>query len=351
MKKSVLVVFGGQSSEHIVSCMSAINVIKNIDTERYDVTLIGITEEGKWLLVDSVEQIEDESWRKNTTTAILSPDATEKSVIVLKDGKAEMIRIDVVFPVLHGLWGEDGTIQGIFELAKIPYVGCGVLASSVSMDKVYTKQIVDHTGVRQAAYELVIRKELEKMDEVVARIENRFSYPVFIKPSNAGSSRGVSKASDREELIAGLKEAAHHDRKILVEETIVGREIECAVLGYGKNTKASRVGEILAAAEFYDFDAKYNNAESKTVIGADLPDGKEAEVQKDAVAIFNALDGFGLSRVDFFLEKDTNEVVFNEINTLPGFTSISMYPMLWKDKGYSIESLVETLIEMAKERP
>ena len=351
MKKSVLVVFGGQSSEHIVSCMSAINVIKNIDTERYDVTLIGITEEGKWLLVDSVEQIEDESWRKNTTTAILSPDATEKSVIVLKDGKAEMIRIDVVFPVLHGLWGEDGTIQGIFELAKIPYVGCGVLASSVSMDKVYTKQIVDHTGVRQAAYELVIRKELEKMDEVVARIENRFAYPVFIKPSNAGSSRGVSKASDREELIAGLKEAAHHDRKILVEETIVGREIECAVLGYGKNTKASRVGEILAAAEFYDFDAKYNNAESKTVIGADLPDGKEAEVQKDAVAIFNALDGFGLSRVDFFLEKDTNEVVFNEINTLPGFTSISMYPMLWKDKGYSIESLVETLIEMAKERP
>ena len=203
-------VFGGQSSEHIVSCMSAINVIKNIDTERYDVTLIGITEEGKWLLVDSVEQIEDESWRKNTTTAILSPDATEKSVIVLKDGKAEMIRIDVVFPVLHGLWGEDGTIQGIFELAKIPYVGCGVLASSVSMDKVYTKQIVDHTGVRQAAYELVIRKELEKMDEVVARIENRFAYPVFIKPSNAGSSRGVSKASDREELIAGLKEAAHH---------------------------------------------------------------------------------------------------------------------------------------------
>lgn len=351
MKKSVLVVFGGQSSEHIVSCMSAINVIKNIDTERYDVTLIGITEEGKWLLVDSVEQIEDESWRKNTTTAILSPDATEKSVIVLKDGKAEMIRIDVVFPVLHGLWGEDGTIQGIFELAKIPYVGCGVLASSVSMDKVYTKQIVDHTGVRQAAYELVIRKELEKMDEVVARIENRFAYPVFIKPSNAGSSRGVSKASDREELIAGLKEAAHHDRKILVEETIVGREIECAVLGYGKNTKASRVGEILAAAEFYDFDAKYNNVESKTVIGADLPDGKEAEVQKDAVAIFNALDGFGLSRVDFFLEKDTNEVVFNEINTLPGFTSISMYPMLWKDKGYSIESLVETLIEMAKERP
>ena len=349
MKKSVLVVFGGQSSEHIVSCMSAINVIKNIDTERYDVTLIGITEEGKWLLVDSVEQIEDESWRKNTTTAILSPDATEKSVIVLKDGKAEMIRIDVVFPVLHGLWGEDGTIQGIFELAKIPYVGCGVLASSVSMDKVYTKQIVDHTGVRQAAYELVIRKELEKMDEVVARIENRFSYPVFIKPSNAGSSRGVSKASDREELIAGLKEAAHHDRKILVEETIVGREIECGVFGDGASTKASGVGEILAAAEFYDFDAKYYNAESKTVVDPELPDGATERVREAAVKIFNAVDGYGLSRVDFFVKAD-GTVVFNEINTLPGFTAISMYPMLWEARGVNKKQLIDDLINHAFKR-
>ena len=350
MKKSVLVVFGGQSSEHIVSCMSAINVIKNIDTERYDVTLIGITEEGKWLLVDSVEQIEDESWRKNMTTAILSPDATEKSVIVLKDGKAEMIRIDVVFPVLHGLWGEDGTIQGIFELAKIPYVGCGVLASSVSMDKVYTKQIVDHTGVRQAAYELVIRKELEKMDEVVARIENRFAYPVFIKPSNAGSSKGVSKAENREELEAGLKEAAKHDRKILVEETIIGREIECAVFGGGKEeVKASGVGEILAAADFYDFDAKYYNAESKTVTDPELPGNATEEVRKAAVAIFKAVDGYGLSRVDFFVKED-GEVVFNEINTMPGFTAISMYPMLWEARGVNKEELVDKLMSHALER-
>ena len=350
MKKSVLVVFGGQSSEHIVSCMSAINVIKNIDTERYDVTLIGITEEGKWLLVDSVEQIEDESWRKNTTTAILSPDATEKSVIVLKDGKAEMIRIDVVFPVLHGLWGEDGTIQGIFELAKIPYVGCGVLASSVSMDKVYTKQIVDHTGVRQAAYELVIRKELEKMDEVVARIENRFAYPVFIKPSNAGSSRGVSKASDREELIAGLKEAAHHDRKILVEETIVGREIECAVFGNGTEPViASGVGEILAAADFYDFDAKYYNAESRTVVNPELPGDATERMRQAARRIFKAVDGYGLSRVDFFVTKD-GEVIFNEINTMPGFTAISMYPMLFEAAGIPKPEMVTKLIEHGLKR-
>lgn len=345
MKKSVLVVFGGQSSEHIVSCMSAVNVIKNIDTDRYDVTLIGITEEGKWLLVDSVSQIEDESWRKNTTTAILSPDATEKSVIVLKDGGAKMIHIDVVFPVLHGLWGEDGTIQGIFELAKIPYVGCGVLASSVSMDKVYTKQIVDHTGIRQAAYELVIRKELDKMDEVVARIENRFAYPIFIKPSNAGSSRGVSKASNRDELIAGLNEAAHHDRKILVEETIVGREIECAVFGNGAEPViASGVGEILAAADFYDFDAKYYNAQSKTVVNPELPGDSAERVRQAARRIFKAVDGYGLSRVDFFVTKD-GEVIFNEINTMPGFTAISMYPMLFEAAGIPKKEMVTKLIE------
>ena len=271
-------------------------------------------------------------------------------MIVLKDGKAEMIRIDVVFPVLHGLWGEDGTIQGIFELAKIPYVGCGVLASSVSMDKVYTKQIVDHTGVRQAAYELVIRKELEKMDEVVARIENRFAYPVFIKPSNAGSSRGVSKASDREELIAGLKEAAHHDCKILVEETIVGREIECAVFGNGTEPViASGVGEILAAADFYDFDAKYYNAESRTVVNPELPGDATERVRQAARRIFKAVDGYGLSRVDFFVTKD-GEVIFNEINTMPGFTAISMYPMLFEAAGIPKSEMVTKLIEHGLKR-
>ena len=345
MKKNVLVLFGGQSSEHIVSCMSAINVIKNIDPERYNVIKIGITEEGKWLLVDSVKQIEDESWRNNTTTAVVSPDATQKAVIVMKDGKFEMLNPDVVFPVLHGLWGEDGTVQGLFELAKIPYVGCGVLASSVSMDKAYTKQIVDHTGIRQAAYELVIRRELENMDEVVSKIENRFEYPVFIKPSNAGSSKGVSKASNRDELILGLKEAARHDRKILVEETIVGREIECAVFGNGAEPViASGVGEILAAADFYDFDAKYYNAESKTVVNPKLPGDCTERVREAARRIFKAVDGYGLSRVDFFVTKD-GEVIFNEINTMPGFTAISMYPMLFEAAGIPKKEMVTKLIE------
>lgn len=350
MKKKVLVIFGGQSSEHIVSCMSAVNVINHIDRERYDVVLIGITEEGKWLLTESAEAIQDESWRRGTVQAVLSPDATEQSILVLHDSAAEKIKIDVVFPVLHGLYGEDGTIQGIFELAKIPYVGCGVLASAVSMDKLYTKIIVDRIGVRQAAFEPVMREELAEMEAVVKRIEGRFSYPVFIKPSNAGSSKGVSKAENREALKAGLQEAALHDRKILVEETIVGREIECAVFGNGcEPVVASGVGEILAAADFYDFEAKYYNAESKTVINPELPGDSAERVREAAKAIFKAVDGYGLSRVDFFVTAD-GEVVFNEINTLPGFTAISMYPMLFAEVGYDKTTLVTKLIEHGLKR-
>ena len=350
MKKNLAIIFGGRSSEHEVSCVSVLTIARAVDTEKYNVYLVGITKSGEWKLAESIENIEDGSWKESKVSAILSPD-TKGGLIITKEESVSVESIDVIFPVLHGMYGEDGTIQGLFEMADIPYVGCGVFASAASMDKFYTKLVVDTLGVRQATYEPVLAEQLIDMDKVVERIEAALPYPVFIKPSKAGSSKGVSKADNREQLIAGLTEAAKHDYKILVEETIVGREIECAVLGYGDNTKASGVGEILAAAEFYDYDAKYNNAESKTVISPELPDGKEAEVQKAAVKIFQALDGFGLSRVDFFLENGTNEVVFNEINTLPGFTSISMYPMLWKAKGYTIESLVETLIEMAVERP
>ena len=264
--------------------------------------------------------------------------------------KVTEVKLDLVFPVLHGLHGEDGTIQGLLELAKIPYVGCGVLASAVGMDKLYTKIIVNNLGIRQADYEPVMSEQLADMDAVTARIEAHFAYPVFIKPSNAGSSKGVSKAENREELEAGLKEAAKHDRKILVEETIIGREIECAVFGGGKEeVKASGVGEILAAADFYDFDAKYYNAESKTVTDPKLPGNATEEVRKAAVAIFKAVDGYGLSRVDFFVKED-GEVVFNEINTMPGFTAISMYPMLWEARGVNKEELVDKLMSHALER-
>ena len=349
-KKTAAVIFGGQSSEHVVSCMSAANVIDRINTDKYNLILIGITQEGKWLKVDSVQAIRDESWRKGTVSAAILPDAENKCALFMENGTMTEVKLDVVFPVLHGLCGEDGTIQGLLELAKIPYVGCGVLASAVSMDKLYTKIIVDELGIRQAAYVPVMKEQLEDMNKVVNRIEGRFAYPVFIKPSNAGSSKGVSKADNREELEAGLTEAACHDRKILVEEMIVGREVECAVFGGGsEEVKASGVGEILAAADFYDFDAKYYNAESKTVTDPELPGDAAEKIRRAAAAIFKAVDGYGLSRVDFFVKED-GEVVFNEINTMPGFTAISMYPMLWEARGIGKEQLVDMLLEHGLKR-
>ena len=349
-KKTAAVIFGGQSSEHVVSCMSAANVIDRINKDKYNLVLIGITQEGHWVKADSVDQIRDDSWRESPTSAAILPDAVKKCAVLVEDGKTEEVKLDVVFPVLHGLYGEDGTIQGLLELAKIPYVGCGVLASAVSMDKLYTKIIVDGLGIRQAAYVPVTREQLADMDRTVSRIESRFSYPVFIKPSNAGSSKGVSKAENRAELEAGLKEAARHDRKLLVEEMITGREVECAVFGGGsEEIKASGVGEILAAADFYDFDAKYYNAESKTVTDPELPGDAAEQIPRAAAAIFKAVDGYGLSRVDFFVKAD-GEVVFNEINTMPGFTAISMYPMLWEARGIGKEQLVDMLLEHGLKR-
>lgn len=346
-KKVIAVIFGGQSSEHVVSCMSVANVLNHIDKEKYEPVLIGITESGHWLKVDSIEEIQSGTWVNNTVEAILSPDATDRNVLLIDGEKLTRTRVDAAFPVLHGLYGEDGTIQGLLELARIPYVGCGVLASAVAMDKLYTKIIVDNLGIRQAAYVPVMREDLGDMETAVRRVEERFSYPVFIKPSNAGSSRGVSKAENREELISGLTEAAKHDRKILVEEMIIGHEIECAVFGGGQEpVRASGVGEILAAAEFYDFDAKYYNAESKTQVNPSLPGDAAQKVREAAIAIFKAIDGYGMSRVDFFVTND-GEVVFNEINTIPGFTAISMYPMLWEAEGMTKTELVSALLDHA----
>jgi D-alanine-D-alanine ligase len=350
-KKRIAVLFGGQSSEHLVSCMSAANVIGQIDQSRYELLLIGITEEGHWLKADSLEAVRSGAWKESTTEAILSPDATKQCVILTEKGSSRNVPVDVVFPVLHGPYGEDGTVQGLLELARIPYVGCGVLASAVSMDKLYTKGIVDRLGIRQARYIPVMVWELKKdADGVVRQVEEQLSYPVFVKPSSAGSSRGITKAGNRQELLAGLKEAAGHDRKILVEETITGHEVECAVLGGGqKPVESSGVGEILAAAEFYDYEAKYFNEDSRTVIGPELPGDSAQQVRRAAERIFNAVDGYGLARVDFFVTRQ-GEVVFNEINTLPGFTAISMYPMLWEAAGIPKDQLIDRLISLAFER-
>ncbi|MBR7057719.1 MAG: D-alanine--D-alanine ligase, partial [Stomatobaculum sp.] len=266
-KQTIAVLFGGQSSEHEVSCMSAANVIDQIDRAKYDLILVGITQQGHWVKANSVDDIRSGKWRESRMGAALSPDAAEKCLIIHESGSMIKVKVDMVFPVLHGLWGEDGTVQGLCRLAEIPFVGCGVAASAVCMDKGFTKQIVAHLGIRQAAWELITSQDMQDMVKVMNRVESRFSYPVFVKPCNAGSSCGVVKAHDRDELAVAFREAARYDRRILVEETILGREIECAVLGGGEMpVQASGVGEILAAADFYDYEAKYFNAESKTVV-------------------------------------------------------------------------------------
>ncbi|ADZ85509.1 D-alanine--D-alanine ligase family protein [Cellulosilyticum lentocellum] len=348
MKKSVLLLFGGCSSEHEVSLKSATTILNNIDRSIYEVHPVGITKEGKWLLYTGTNNdLSNNEWQKSGISAFLSPDATQKALWIFKGEGQESIKIniDIVFPVLHGKNGEDGTIQGLCQLAQIPFVGCGVLASAVSMDKAFTKIAVATKNVPQARFVLVKEPELKHMEETIKKIESAFSYPYFIKPANAGSSVGISKANNKEELISGLYEAVKHDRKVLIEETIIGREVETAVMG-NDEIVVSGVGEILAAAEFYDFDAKYNNAESKTVVDADLPNEIKEKIRGYAKDVFDAVEGKGLSRVDFFV-KENGEIIFNEINTLPGFTSISMYPMLFAATGLSVKEIITKLLELA----
>ncbi len=360
-KLSVALIFGGQSSEHDVSCVSASFVANVLDKDKYDITYIGITKKGHWLLVDDVNEIKDREWEKDPDSrprAIISPD-TDHQLLIKRNNAYETRKLDVAIPMLHGLFGEDGTIQGIFEMAHLPYTGCGHLSSAITMDKFFTKVVADNINVDQAAYvgvrdyEIRDRKTHEpsaEIDRIVEEVESFRDYPVFVKPSCAGSSMGITKAHNRQELVEGLKIAADNDSKILVEEAISGREIECAVFGYGDNAFAAGVGEIVAAAEFYDFDAKYNNAESLTVIDPELPEGKAQEIMDTALRIYRACDCFGFARVDFFLENGTNRVVFNEINTIPGHTSISMYPMIMEKAGYPMGVYMDKMIEMAYER-
>lgn len=350
-KLTVAVIFGGQSSEHEVSRVSASSIISNLDSEKYYVIPVGITKSGKWMIYNGpIENIKNGEWEKFGTPAILSPDASQKGLLKLVGDKAKLIPIDLAFPVLHGKYGEDGTIQGLFELAQIPYVGNGVLSSSVSMDKAFTKIIAKNAKITQAKYVEVHSEDFNKIKSIATKIEKKLGYPCFVKPANAGSSVGITKAHNKDELIEGLKLAAVHDRKIVVEEGIIGREIECAVLGNGDNISASCVGEIFAAAEFYDYDAKYNNSASKTVVPAEISKEKQDEIRKTAIKVFKAVDGSGLARVDFFVEKDTERVIFNELNTLPGFTPISMYSMLWNACGKPMNVLLDELIDLALER-
>ncbi|PKM54678.1 MAG: D-alanine--D-alanine ligase A [Firmicutes bacterium HGW-Firmicutes-3] len=346
MKQNVVVIFGGQSTEHDISKRSVLTFLGYMDENSYEVKVVGITREGKWLLVEGgMEDILSGAWEKSNISATLLPDATLKSLLIQREEALEYFKVDVVIPVLHGLYGEDGSIQGLLKLAKIPFVGCGVLASAVSMDKFYTKLVVEPLGIRQAKY-IGVYEESYNKEAIKEKVENKLGYPVFVKPSNAGSSIGVSKAIDKATLHEALLNAFIHDRKVLIEENIQGREVECAVIG-NLEVKASDVGEILSADEFYDFDSKYNNPQSKTILSADMPEATRQQIREAAVAIFKAVDGRGLSRVDFFIENHTGEVVFNEINTFPGFTDISMYPMLIEAEGITKSELIDHLIQLA----
>lgn len=350
MRKTILVIFGGQSSEHEVSLKSVQNVVKYIDRDKYEIVLVGITKDGEWKLVEAISQVENATWTNSKINVNLQTNAKFKHILIEEDGKYTKKEIAAAFPVLHGLYGEDGSIQGLFELIRLPYVGCGIISSACAMDKFYTKIIVDSIGIRQAQYVGIREEELKvSILDCIQKVELKLTYPVFVKPSNAGSSMGVNKANNREELKFALEEARKHDKKILVEEFIKGREIECAVLCDYNEVKASGIGEIKAAADFYDFDAKYNNPDSLTIIDPQMDVDIVEKIRENAISIFKALDGYGLSRVDFFVSEN-NEIIFNEINTLPGFTAISMYPMLWEARGINKHKLVNTLLEQAFRR-
>jgi D-alanine--D-alanine ligase len=350
-KLKVVVLFGGTSPEYEVSCNSAASILRNIDQEKYEIYALGITRQGKWMLTHaSPDEIADTSWENHSGNkdASICPDRRVHG-IRLRD---KDIRVDTVFNIIHGQFGEDGTMQGLLDVAGIPYVGAGTLASAACMDKEVTRAIVrEKIGtIKMAKYYSTDRVTFSHSPEdELKNIEEYFGgeYPLFVKPASDGSSVGISKVKNQMELFEGIKLAATEDFKILIEETIVGREIEVAVLG-NRTPHASPVGEILSANEFYDYEAKYSNPLSKTRIVDDLPEEKIREIQNDAVEIFKAMGCEGLSRADFFLSTE-DEVVFNEINTLPGFTSISLYPKLWGAAGIEYGELIDKLIELSME--
>lgn len=380
----IAVIFGGISSEHTVSCVSAASVLRNLDKEKYEILAVGITQDGRWLYYPDfdADKIEKGAWEQESRLipAIVSPDRDTHGLLLLQDGKAEAVRLDCVFPVLHGIGGEDGTLQGLFALSGIPYVGCGVAASANAMDKSITKIIVDTAGVRQANYYLACKEDLRDMKDTFAHMDREKrndgpsmvlvkmsdkeqsdlltmvlqaerevgSYPMFVKPCSSGSSVGVSKAKNREQLANGLLQAFQYDSKVLVEEFIDGREIECAVLGNGEPI-ASTVGEIAPTQEFYSFEAKYQDESSALYIPARITDAQMKETRENALRVYQALGCKGLSRVDFFCTYESGEIVFNEINTLPGFTSISMYPKLFSADGIAYSDLLDRLIAYAME--
>lgn len=345
---NIAVLFGGKSSEHEVSCSSVCNVLALLQNEKYNVYKVGITKQGAWLLTNApAEEIKTGAWehRADNEPAWVLPDP---SVHGMRTASGKVIPLDIAFPVLHGKNGEDGSVAALFQLAGIPQLTTSMTSAANSMDKALTKLICDKAGICQADWVQVYSRELAQMGDVVARIEKELAYPIFVKPASAGSSVGISKCHNRKELEQGLRLAAEHDFKIVAEQTIIGQEVEVAVLG-NEEPIASIPGEICPAVEFYTYDAKYNDAESLLFIPARLEPDVLERVKAEAIKVFTAMECNGYARVDFFVQKD-GTVVFNELNTIPGFTNISMYPKLMEASGIGGEELMERLIALALER-
>lgn len=357
-KKKVGVIFGGRSGEHEVSLVSARSVMAALDRERYEVVPIGITRDGAWVVGEQLAQLS-----ANVGTASLpSGDALERGAFLAGSDDATLMQInrqneitpltelDVVFPVLHGTYGEDGTVQGLLELANVPYIGANVVGSAVGMDKAIFKSVMEAHGLPVLPWRMVTRKRWRREpDAVLDELQAVLNYPMFTKPANLGSSVGIEKCTNFEALIAGINEAARYDRRIVVEQGARVRELEVAVLG-NEEPKASVVGEIKPKRDFYDYEAKYITDDSELFIPANIPESLSDEVRRLAVRAYQAIDCAGLGRVDFLFDTDTGRLYINEINTIPGFTSISMYPKLWEATGIPYSDLLDQLIELAIER-
>ncbi len=351
-KRNVCILFGGMSPEHAVSLRSAESVLNNLDSNQYNIYPVGITQEGQWFLFRGSDYslLPGSGWEEcpDNLPVAISP-VRGQGLLCFEEAGITNVQLDVVFPVLHGENGEDGAIQGLMQLAGIPCVGPDLAASAVSMDKTLTKLVVDHIGQPQAAWVLVRRGELQhRMEAVLAQLQEKFTFPMFVKPAGTGSSVGVSKVTDAVSLQKALLAAAEYDEKILVEEFIRGREVEVAVMG-NDSPIASICGEIDSGADFYDYDAKYITDTSVAYIPARIDEDVAEQVRNAAVQIYSALGCRGLSRVDFFVTYEDNRMVFNEINTLPGFTSISMYPKLFEASGVKYSALLDRLLALAME--
>jgi D-alanine-D-alanine ligase len=346
------VIFGGRSVEHEVSLVSAASVINALDKEKYDVVPIGIASNGQWLSSnETLRLLKEKRSIELEQEQLLTPDPRKQSLVAINDGGGVGKALDVIFPVMHGKFGEDGSLQGLLELADIPYVGPGVLGSAVGMDKVMQKELLVRANIPTASSMWFTLEEYEtKRKKIIAEVERKLKYPLFVKPSNSGSSIGITKAHNRKDLLESIDTAGQFDRRILVEQGINNaREIECGVLGNDQPV-ASVPGEIVPSNEFYDYDAKYVDEKSIAIIPAKLPNPVVKKIQQYALTAFRVLDCAGMARVDFLVTRKTNRIYLNEINTIPGFTAISMYPKLWQASGVSYSALLDTLIQLAMER-